>query len=78
MEQVFWSASTCETNSPAKLVGDDDSILEVDSTLAPWFVFDSLASGSVVHICYKFHGAFPAVRKVVYRRRERRTYGYSS
>lgn len=37
-------------------MGDDDDILVVDSTLAPWFVFDSPASGSVVHICYKFNG----------------------
>lgn len=55
MGQVFWSASTCETDSPAKLVEDDDDILVIDSTLAPWFVFDSPASGSVVHICYKFN-----------------------
>lgn len=63
MEQVFWSVSTCETDAAATLVGDEDGILDVDSTLAPWFVFDSLSSGSVVHICYKFHGASSGVRQ---------------
>ena len=44
-------------DSPAaQLVGDDDGVVVVDSTLAPWFEFDSPASGSVVHICYKFNG----------------------
>ncbi|CAM9792611.1 unnamed protein product, partial [Ectocarpus sp. 13 AM-2016] len=54
-DQVFWSASTCETASAANLVGDPDGILPVDSTLAPWFAFDTSASGSIVHICYKFN-----------------------
>lgn len=57
--------STCETDAAATLVGDDDGILEVDSTLAPWFVFDSLASGSVVHICYKFSGASSGVKEAL-------------
>ncbi|CAN0540052.1 unnamed protein product, partial [Ectocarpus sp. 12 AP-2014] len=54
-DQVYWSASTCETASAANLVGDPDGILLVDSTLAPWFAFDRSASGSIVHICYKFN-----------------------
>ena len=54
--QMFWSASSCETGAGAALVGDDDGILLLDSSLAPWFVFDSPVSGSTVHVCYQFNG----------------------
>lgn len=40
----------------ATLVADDDGIILADDTLAPWFVFDSPASGSTVHVCYQFNG----------------------
>lgn len=56
---MFWSASSCEIDVAAKLVGDSDGIVQVDSTLAPWVAFDSPASGSIVHICYRFNGKCP-------------------
>lgn len=59
---MFWSASSCEMDSAAALVEDADGILLVDSTLAPWFIFDTPASGSLVHICYRFNGEGPRVQ----------------
>lgn len=59
--QMFWSGSSCDTNLAASLVDDADGILEVDSTLSPWFEFDRTASGSFIHVCYKFNGGSPRV-----------------
>lgn len=55
--QMFWSESaSCDTRHAVTLIGDADGVLDVNSTLALWFEFDSTVSGASVHVCYKFRG----------------------
>lgn len=57
---MFWTMSSCDAGRrEAKLVEGGGSAVRLGDSLAPWITFRSSATGSTVHVCYRFNGVCP-------------------